>query len=117
MISKKVTDEVTGIVYDSKDEQTLHRWLLEAGYTPELQYKFIPGRRFRADFAFVDKKIAVEVMGLDFAGWAGHNNVITMGKDYVRDMIATAHGWRMIYWCKGVTKTDLLYYLDIIMKS
>lgn len=115
--SKKVIDEKTGIVYDSSDEMKLHKWLLEAGYTPELQYKFIPDRRFRADFAFPEKKIIVECMGMDIWGYAGHNNVFNIANDYRRNMIAISHGWKMLYWCKGVSKADLLYYLDCIYRD
>lgn len=114
--SKKFTDK-EGKVWDSEDEFKMAKWLTEAGYTDfELQYKFIPNRKFRADFAFPDKKIAVEVMGMDIYGFAGHNNVFTIANDYKRHMLALQHGWKMIYWCKGVTKTDLFDCLGQLMK-
>lgn len=111
---KTFTDPVSGIKYDSKEEYTLHKWLLEAGYNPELQHKFIPGRRFRADFTLVEEKIIVECMGMDIWGCAGHNNVFTIANDYKRHMLALIHGWKMVYWCKGVTKGDLLDCLNIL---
>ncbi len=113
--SKKFTDS-EGIIWDSKDESTMNKWLIEAGYSDfETQYRFIPSRRFRTDFAFPKEKIAVEVMGMDIWGCAGHNNVFTIANDYKRHMIALQHGWKMVYWCKGVTKTDLFNCLSQLM--
>jgi len=121
MGKKKEFIDKTGRKWDSESEHTMFKWLTEAGWKEEedfiVQGKFIPGRRFRGDFVFYKEKIIVEVMGLDLGGFAGHNSPWVMAKDYIRDMIATTHGWRIIYWCKGVTKTDLLYYLDLIIKS
>lgn len=108
--NKKYTDK-SGRVWDSEDESKVNRWLNEWGYVEGTDYvcqgTFIPGRRFRGDFVFKQEKIIVEVMGMDLGGWAGHNNVFTIANDYKRHMQALMHGWKMIYWCKGVTKTDL----------
>jgi len=115
--SKKVTDEKTGIVYDSADEQKLHKWLLDAGYNPKLQYNFIPGRRFRADFAFPEEKVVVECWGLDFYGQAGHNNIFTLINDLKRHLLAAKHGWTILYWSKGVTKHELISCLNVLLEG
>lgn len=118
--SKKFTDK-EGRVWDSEDEFKTFRWLTEAGWKEGVDFvvqgKFIPGRRFRGDFVFDKEKIIVEVMGMDIYGWAGHNNVFTIANDYKRHMQALLHGWRMIYWCKGVTKTDLLNCLNQLISD
>jgi hypothetical protein len=97
-----------GRKWDSHDEYGLYKWILESGYQPELQYKFIPGRKFRADFCLVDYKLIIECWGLDFNGYAGHNNMFTLINDLKRHLLAVEHGWNIIYWCKGITKEDFL---------
>lgn len=66
----------------------------------EREFRFIPERRFRLDFAFPDKKIGVEIEG-DLWRLSGH----TSGKGILRDIeknnLAHLNGWR-IYRVSGL---------------
>jgi very-short-patch-repair endonuclease len=116
--SKKVTDK-DGRIWDSADELTMYKWLIEAGYKEEdsfiTQGKLIEGRRFRGDFVFPKDKVVLEVMGMDIWGQAGHNNVFTIANDYKRHLLMIQNGWCMLYWCKGVTKAEILACLDYVV--
>lgn len=60
------------------------------------EYKFHPVRKWRIDFACIDKKIAVEVEGGRWAKYSRH----TTGKGYTADVEKynnlTVMGWRLI---------------------
>lgn len=61
---------------------------------PVTERKFHPVRRFRFDFAWVDRKIAVEVEG---GVWAGGRHVRGAGykSDCEKYNLATLAGWRV----------------------
>ena len=56
---------------------------------------FCKGRKFRFDFAILDKKIAIEIEG---GVWSGGRH--TRGAGYSKDMekynLATLNGWRLL---------------------
>lgn len=62
---------------------------------PEAEYKFLPNRKFRFDFCWPDKMLAVEVEG---GVWIGGRH--TRGSGFVKDMekynLATCAGWRIL---------------------
>lgn len=62
---------------------------------PVREFKFHPLRKWRFDYCFPDKKIAIEIEGGVFSG--GRH---TRGIGYVRDMekynAATLHGWKLL---------------------
>jgi very-short-patch-repair endonuclease len=62
---------------------------------PAIELKFHPTRRWRFDFAFPDKKIAVEIEGGAFT--RGRH---TRGKGFISDMqkynAATVLGWKLL---------------------
>jgi hypothetical protein len=65
----------------------------EAGLeTPQSEHKFLDKRRFRFDFAWPDRMLAVEIEG---GVWVGGRH--TRGAGYSRDMekynLALLHGW------------------------
>ena len=63
-------------------------------FVPE--YQFLKERRFRFDIAILDKKIALEYEGLNFAG--GKSRHVTLS-GYTNDCnkynLATLNGWRV----------------------
>lgn len=61
---------------------------------PAMEYRFHPTRRFRFDFAWVDRKIAAEVEG---GVWAGGRHVRGAGyqADCEKYNLATLAGWQV----------------------
>lgn len=64
---------------------------------PVRQYQFIPGRRFRADFAWPDLMLIVEVDGGIHTN-GRHNRGTGFEKDRIRDGLALEAGW-IVYRC------------------
>lgn len=60
---------------------------------PIKQHKFCPGRNYRFDFAWLTKKVAIEVQGYG----PGHNSLIGMTKDYDKLLEALKLNWKVIY--------------------
>ena len=62
-------------------------------HRPIREYYFHPKRKFRFDFAWPTRKIAVEVQGYG----VGHNSLPGMTQDYDKHMYALLLGWRVIF--------------------
>ena len=66
-----------------------------AGLNPEYEYRFHPPRRWRFDFAFPDKKVAIECEGGIFT-----NGRHTRGKGFAQDCEkynqASLDGWVLL---------------------
>ena len=80
----------------SKGEMILTADLKKAGIpTPEAEYRFHPTRQWRFDFAWPDKKLAVEVEGGVFS-----NGRHGRGKGFTEDCVkynqAVVLGWRVL---------------------
>ena len=78
--------------------------LLANGLPPACsEYKFCPSRRFRADFAWPDHKLLLEVEGGVFSRQA-HGSISGLLRDIEKYSIAASLGWRVI----RVLPADLL---------
>jgi len=74
-------------------EDEMDRQLREAGITDfERNVKFIPGRRFEADFYWPHLKLALEVDGGIWLPKGGHTSGEGYTKDRERDIEALLHG-------------------------
>lgn len=62
---------------------------------PLIEFKFHPTRKFRADFAFLDHKLMVEVDGGLFVS-GRHSRGASREKDMERDAEALKIGWRVL---------------------
>ena len=84
---------------------------------PKAEYRFLKKRRFRFDFAWPDRMIAVEVEGgVWMKGGGGH----TTGKGYTRDLekynLATLHGWEVYrFTTQDVTKEIAIAFMKNII--
>lgn len=63
--------------------------------SPETEYRFDPSRRWRFDFAWPDRKVAVEVEG---GTWTGGRHVrpAAFENDCVKYAEAAIAGWRVL---------------------
>lgn len=63
--------------------------------SPEREFRFHPGRRWRIDFAFPEHKIAVEIEG---GIWSGGRHVRGSGysKDLEKYNMLALNGWRLL---------------------
>ena len=80
----------------SETEETLAFQVRAAGLPePVREYRFAPPRRWRADFAFVDARLLVEVEG---GRWVGgrHNSPTGFARDCEKYAEAVARGWAVL---------------------
>lgn len=80
-----------------REHQFLTLWRLFGGAAdPERQRRFSPPRRWRFDFCWPDRMVAVEIQG---GHWSGGRHV--RGKGYQSDCekhnAAMLLGWRLLY--------------------
>ena len=78
-------------------EQTLAYQIRIAGLiTPETEYRAIPERRFRFDFAWPSRKLLVEVQGGIWKKKGGQSTGQGINRDTEKANLATLAGWRVM---------------------
>ena len=77
----------------SRLEVVLAFQLHASGLTPERQYKFDPCRKYRADFAFPERRLIVEVNGGTWMVKSGHSTGTGIQRDYEKANTAQMLGW------------------------
>ena len=60
------------------------------------EYKFLPDRRFRADFAIIQPRVLVEIQGGRWMEHGGHNTGGGLARDYEKSNLAQLAGWRYL---------------------
>lgn len=64
---------------------------------PTLEVKFHDTRKWRLDFAYPDRRIAIEYQGGNFSGGkGGHSSIAGLMRDYEKFTEAALHGWLLI---------------------
>ena len=63
------------------------------GYVRE--YRAIPGRKFRFDFAFLRERLLVEINGGTYNGGA-HGRGVGINRDYEKGNLAVVNNWRVL---------------------
>ena len=102
----------------SKGEELFMHQLMENQLDiPKVEYKFLKNRRFRFDFAWPDRMIAVEIEGGVFSG--GRH---TRGVGYTRDLekynLATLHGWLVFrFTTQDVTTQKAIAFMSEVMDN
>ena len=86
------------------EERFLLHWRAD-GYDerPLREYKFHPRRDWRFDFAWPEKKLAVEIQGLTRAGGA-HQRIDQIGRDYAKLNAAQMLGWCVLQFSQADVK-------------
>ncbi len=83
---------------------------------PETEYRFHPERKWRFDYAYPDKKIAIEQEG---GVWIGgrHNRASGFLKDLEKYNAAAVLGWRILRYTPEKMTTDAVDDLKKILKD
>lgn len=63
---------------------------------PEAEVMFAKPRRWRWDFAYTDRKIAIEYQGGIFYSKQGHNSIKGLRRDYEKFTEGSLRGWVII---------------------
>jgi very-short-patch-repair endonuclease len=109
---RTVVDEDGTVVKTETDRERLERMLWnrlnDAGLpAPETQYRWAPGRQFRADFAYPDAHILIEVQGGIWARDPGrHNRASGYQADLARSNLAQQLGWRLYAFTEKMIRSD-----------
>ena len=94
---------------NSLEGKFLHRWRDAGGIEPVRQHHIVPGRKWAWDFAFLDRRIAIEIQG---GTWTGGRH--TRGKGYESDCrkgnAAILQRWRILH-----LTTDMVMDNDYII--
>ena len=70
------------------------------------EYRFHVERKYRFDFAWVDRKVAVEIDGGIFNGGA-HSNPMNILRDMQKGNLATMEGWRVLHYTPADVKCGI----------
>ena len=88
-------------------EELLFHHILCAGLpTPEREYRFAPPRRYRADFAYPEKKILVEVQGGIYTRGA-HSRGVGLERDYEKLNLAQLNGFRVFQFSRKMIESGV----------
>jgi len=69
------------------------------------EYRFHPKRKWRLDFAWVDRKIGVEVEGGIWLPKSGHNTGVGITRDIDKGNALVLLGWRVLRVTEKMIKT------------
>ena len=90
--------------YDKKSdlEEALATQMKQVGLpAPVRQFKAIPGREFKFDFCYPEKKLLIEVQGAIWAGrrgeQSGHSSGVGIMRDHEKNNLAVINGYRVLY--------------------
>lgn len=82
--------------------------------SPVAEYRFEPSRRWRADFAWPDSRVMVELEG---AVWAGgrHTRGAGFEGDCAKYNRAAELGWRVFRYTAGMLKADPAFVVSQVV--
>jgi very-short-patch-repair endonuclease len=76
---------------------------------PELEYRFAPGRQFRADLAWLHHGLLVELEGGTWI-YGRHNRASGFEADCEKYNLATQLGWRVLRFTSNMVEDDRAVY-------
>lgn len=71
----------------------------------EREYRAIPGRRFRYDFAFVEDKLLIEINGGIYRYNPSHASAGNIRRDYEKLDMAVLYGWRQLIFAPDMVQS------------
>jgi very-short-patch-repair endonuclease len=89
----------------SEGEETFMRDCAIEHLTPEREYRFAPEREYRFDFAWPEKKIAVEVEGGTEFGKSRHSFGAGFERDALKYNLAARLGWSVLRFTTTMVKS------------
>ncbi len=72
---------------------------------PVREFKAIPSRRFRWDFAWVEQRLLVETNGSTWIARKGHTSGVGIARDYEKHNLAVLAGWRDLIFTTAIVKS------------
>lgn len=88
-----------------------------AGFPPVAEYRGIPGRDFRFDYAWPSIRVALEIDGGVWMRRGGHTTGTGKTRDCEKDWLAAQFGWRVIRWTSEMVGVKNCERLIVILKS
>lgn len=88
------------------EDTLLHQMQLVGLPLPEREYRFAPPRRFRADFAYPEQKILVEVQGGIYTRGA-HSRGIGLERDYEKLNLAQLLGYKVFQFSRKMIESGV----------
>ncbi len=76
-------------------KQRLENILSVLPYEFQMEHEAIKDRRYRIDYAVIDKKIAIEFEGGIFIGAGGHRSTTNFLSDVEKYNLLAINGWRL----------------------
>lgn len=76
-------------------------------HLPVREFRFHAKARYRFDFAWVDRRVAVEIQGFGPA----HFSVKGMSSDHMKLATALTSGWKVVYFTSALLKTTKYRYV------
>jgi very-short-patch-repair endonuclease len=78
------------------------------------EFLFMPGRKFRMDYAWVRQRLSVEIDGGQWLKFGGRHS---RDSDRWKGAEAAAHGWRVIHLSPEMIKSDPLAVIEVISRA
>jgi len=115
-----------------KASHFLYYWNILSNSDIEIKPEYnqlVPGRKFRADFAFPKQRVLVEVdggvMGFIFTdkdgnkSWrrGGHSSISGQLKDMERGNQLVAHGWRVLHFTPKLLDEDPASCIKVVLEA
>lgn len=75
------------------------------------EYKFLPDREFRFDFAWPSARVAVECEGYD------HMKTATYHKDITKYNLAAAHGWAVLRFTRRLLNKEPQHCIGLLVAT
>jgi len=73
---------------------------------PEREFLFLPGRKYRIDFAWPEQKVALEVEGGLYHG-GRHTSITGFEGDCIKYALLAQNGWRLYRFSTGQVKKGI----------
>jgi len=104
-VAKPKTKTVAKVSSESEAEAQLAQAFTDAGLTGWVQqYRYVKGRKHRADFAFPEQRLIVEVDGGVYNRKA-HGSISGILRDMERSNLAAVNGYRVMRYTPSVIKS------------